>query len=73
MTGYIDRVDTMGDRHSGNVVHIGGCDVFSAIVRSEIDPRTRYPEKTPLDKLLRTRAARSASRDSRSTTQRTSM
>jgi prophage tail gpP-like protein len=52
MTGYIDRVDTMGDRHSGNVVHIGGCDVFSAIVRSEIDPRTRYPEKTPLDKLL---------------------
>lgn len=51
-TGYIDRVDTTGDRYSGNVVSIGGCDVFSPVVRSEIDPRRRFPEKTPLDVLL---------------------
>lgn len=53
MTGYIDRVDTTGDRSGGNVVTVAGCDVFSPVVRSEIDPRRRFPDKMPLDELLK--------------------
>lgn len=51
-TGYIDVVDSTGDRHTGNVITINGCDCMSPVVRSEIDPRHRYPDKIPLDKLL---------------------
>ena len=51
-TGYIDVVDFSGDRSSGNVVTIEGRDVFSPLVDSEIDPQKRYPDQTPLVKLL---------------------
>jgi len=51
--GYIAVVDTTGDRLTGNVVVINGFDAFSPLVRSEIDPRRRYPEKLTLEHLLR--------------------
>jgi len=52
-TGYLDVVDYTGDRMSGNTVVLEGRDVLSVVVDSEIDPRKRFPEKTPLDKLLK--------------------
>lgn len=52
-TGYIDVVDTVGDRSTGTVVTIEGRDAMSPVVDAQIDPARRYPEKTPLDKLLR--------------------
>jgi prophage tail gpP-like protein len=51
-SGYIAVVDTTGDRLTGNVVVVNGFDVFSPIVRSEIDPKRRYPEKLTLEHLL---------------------
>jgi prophage tail gpP-like protein len=51
-TGYIDVVECGGDRSSGNTIAIEGRDVFGPVVDSEIDPRKRYPDKTPLAKLL---------------------
>jgi prophage tail gpP-like protein len=52
-SGYIAVVDTTGDRMTGNNIVINGFDAFSPVVRSEIDPRRRYPEKLTLDHLLR--------------------
>jgi len=50
--GYIAVVDTTGDRMTGNVVVVNGFDVFAPVVRSEIDPKRRYPEKLTLEHLL---------------------
>lgn len=52
-TGYIDVVDTAGDRNSGNIIQVEGRDVFAPLVTATIDPtQMKYPPLTPLSKLL---------------------
>ncbi len=51
-TGFIEIVDFDGDRSSGNNITVEVRDTMGPVVDAEIDPRTHFPDKTPLSKLV---------------------
>jgi prophage tail gpP-like protein len=51
-TGYIEVVDFDGDRTSGNHIVVEVRDTMGPVVDAEIDPRTHFPDKTTLSKLI---------------------
>lgn len=52
MSGRIDSIDATTDRNGGTNLVIEGRDMMAAVIDSQIDPDSRYPEKTTLEKLL---------------------
>lgn len=51
--GILEEFNFHMDRHGGTTVEIGGRDTMSRVVDGQIDPDHHYPNKTPLEKLLR--------------------
>lgn len=51
--GFIWVNEISVDRHSGTVIHVEGHDTMSPVVFSQVDPDHHYPDKTPLETLLR--------------------
>lgn len=52
--GYVDRVTTQASRSAGTQIRVEGSDALAQVVRSGIDPRTRFADNmTLLDVLIR--------------------
>lgn len=51
-TGYLTAVRVSADRSSGTDIRLEGYDAFWPLNNSQIDPNKKYPEKTPLSKLI---------------------